>query len=139
MIETGAILEGHFLLTSGRHSNKYVEKFRLIENPQSLDLVCSAMADMYSNKNINLVLGAAIGGIGVDRFKIEEVATENNIPMYAIVIKQTLPEAISIMKKEIAETIEPVHNILNRLIKERTKKGDSVIIIGVGNTAGVSQ
>ena len=63
LIETGAILEGHFLLTSGRHSNKYVEKFRLIENPQSLDLVCSAMADMYSNKNINLVLGAAIGGI----------------------------------------------------------------------------
>ena len=84
-------------------------------------------------------IGAAIGGIGVDRFKIEEVATENNIPIYAIVIKQTLVEAISIMKKEIAESMEPVHKILNRLIKERTKEGDSVIIIGVGNTAGVSQ
>ena len=30
LIDTGAILEGHFLLTSGRHSNKYVEKFRVI-------------------------------------------------------------------------------------------------------------
>ncbi|MBE18966.1 MAG: hypothetical protein CMO11_03205 [Thaumarchaeota archaeon] len=84
-------------------------------------------------------IGAAIGGIGVDRFKIEEIATENNIPIYAIVIKQTLVEAISIMRKEIAETTEPVHDILNRLIMERTKEGDSVIIIGVGNTAGVGQ
>ena len=63
LIESGAILEGHFLLTSGRHSNKYVEKFRLIEKPQSLDFVCSSMADLYRDKNINVVLGAAVGGI----------------------------------------------------------------------------
>jgi len=63
LIETGAILEGHFLLTSGMHSNKYVEKFRLIEQPKSLDLVCSAMADLYKDQKINLVLGAAVGGI----------------------------------------------------------------------------
>ena len=63
LIESGAILEGHFLLTSGRHSNKYIEKFRLIEKPQSLDFVCSSMADLYKNKNINVVLGAAVGGI----------------------------------------------------------------------------
>ena len=63
LIDTGAILEGHFLLTSGRHSNKYIEKFRLIEKPQSLDFVCSSMADLYSNQEINVVLGAAVGGI----------------------------------------------------------------------------
>ena len=39
LIDSGAILEGHFLLTSGRHSNKYVEKFRLIEKPKYLDIV----------------------------------------------------------------------------------------------------
>ena len=63
LIDTGAILEGHFLLTSGRHSNKYVEKFRLIEQPESLDFVCSSMADLYRDKEINVVLGAAVGGI----------------------------------------------------------------------------
>ena len=63
LINSGAILEGHFLLTSGRHSNKYIEKFRLIEKPQSLDFVCSSMADLYKDKNINVVLGAAVGGI----------------------------------------------------------------------------
>ena len=43
LMDTGAILEGHFLLTSGRHSNKYVEKFRLIEQPKSLDFVCCVL------------------------------------------------------------------------------------------------
>ena len=63
LVKTGAILEGHFLLTSGLHSDRYVEKFRLIEQPKSLDMVCSTMADLYRDKEINLVLGAAIGGI----------------------------------------------------------------------------
>ena len=63
LIDAGAILEGHFLLTSGRHSNKYVEKFRLIEQPKFLDFICSSMAKLYRNEEINVVLGAAIGGI----------------------------------------------------------------------------
>ena len=63
LIDSGAILEGHFLLTSGRHSNKYVEKFRLIEKPEYLDIVCKAMAKKFLDQNVNVVLGAAIGGI----------------------------------------------------------------------------
>ena len=46
---TGAILEGHFLLTSGRHSNVYIEKFRILENPDSLDQVCQEMAGIPAN------------------------------------------------------------------------------------------
>ena len=78
---TGAILEGHFLLTSGLHSNKYIEKFRLIENPKSLDLVCNEMAKLFSNEDVNLVLGAAVGGIlisgGVGReLNLKHIFTE---------------------------------------------------------------
>ena len=61
--ETGAMLDGHFLLTSGRHSNVYIEKFRILENPDSLYQVCGAMADIVKEKNVDIVLGAAIGGI----------------------------------------------------------------------------
>jgi len=61
--ETGAIMDGHFLLTSGRHSNVYIEKFRVLENPAALDDVCREMAEIVKNQNIELVLGAAIGGI----------------------------------------------------------------------------
>ena len=61
--ETGGIIDGHFLLTSGRHSNVYFEKFRVLENPVALDEVCKEMAEIVTNQNIELVLGAAIGGI----------------------------------------------------------------------------
>ena len=70
--ETGAMLEGHFLLTSGRHSNVYIEKFRILEDPRALDDVCRAMSETVQNQNVELVLGAAIGGIliagGVGRY-----------------------------------------------------------------------
>ena len=61
--KTGAILDGHFLLTSGKHSNVYIEKFRILENPNSLDQVCGAMAGIVEGKGVDIVLGAAIGGI----------------------------------------------------------------------------
>tara|TARA_Y100000996_G_scaffold384050_1_gene340486 strand:- start:146 stop:724 length:579 start_codon:yes stop_codon:yes gene_type:complete len=61
--DTGAILEGHFLLTSGKHSNKYIEKFRVLENPETLDLVCVEMARLFEQKGAEIVLSAAIGGI----------------------------------------------------------------------------
>ncbi len=61
--ETGAMLDGHFLLTSGRHSNVYIEKFRILEHPHALDDVCRVMAETVENQNVELVLGAAIGGI----------------------------------------------------------------------------
>lgn len=60
---SGAIMSGHFRLTSGKHSNQYIEKFRLLENPIALDKICSTMANLYVKKEIDLVVSAAIGGI----------------------------------------------------------------------------
>lgn len=84
-------------------------------------------------------VGAAIGGIGVERFKIEEIASKNNIPLYAILIKQSFVDAISIMKKEIAETTDTTIEMINRTIEDKTIEGDQVAIIGVGNTVGIAQ
>ena len=84
-------------------------------------------------------IGAAIGGIGVDRYQIEAVATKNGIPLYAVVIKQSLTEAISIMRKDIAETFDKVNKRVDRIMDEKTKKGDKILIVGVGNTFGVGQ
>ena len=61
--DSGAFMEGHFLLTSGRHSDKYIEKFRLMESPEHLDKICNLMANQFVEDDIDIVLGAAIGGI----------------------------------------------------------------------------
>ena len=84
-------------------------------------------------------VGAAIGGIGVDRFQIEEVATKHGIPVYAIIVKQSVLDAITVMKKEIAESIDKVSKSIFSVIDDKTKEGDKVLIIGVGNTLGVAQ
>lgn len=60
---TGAIMKGHFLLTSGRHSDIYLEKFRLLERPTVVEQVGQLMADAYSKEHVDIVLGAAVGGI----------------------------------------------------------------------------
>ena len=83
--------------------------------------------------------GAAIGGIGIERFQIEDIATKNNIPIFAIVIKQSIKEAITLMTKEIANQAENVRSQVHEMIHENTKTGQSVLLIGVGNTIGISQ
>jgi hypothetical protein len=82
-------------------------------------------------------VGAAIGGIGTERFKIEEEATKFGIPVFAIVVKQSIQEAVTTMKKDIAEAAEPVIERIKRLVLERTKEGELVIVAGIGNTAGI--
>jgi len=83
--------------------------------------------------------GAAIGGIGTERFQIEDIATKNNIPIFAIVIKQSVKEAITLMTKDIANQAEIVRAQVYEMIHENTKPGQSVLLIGVGNTIGVHQ
>jgi hypothetical protein len=84
-------------------------------------------------------IGAAIGGIGVEKFQIEEVAARFNIPIYAVIVKQSVQDAITIMRKEIADAFEKVTNTVYSVIEDRTSEGQSVMIIGVGNTMGVGQ
>lgn len=83
--------------------------------------------------------GAAIGGIGTERFKIEEEATKHKIPVYAMIIKQSIQEAITPMKKEISDAADQVLERIKRLVLERTKEGELVIVAGIGNTVGIAQ
>lgn len=84
-------------------------------------------------------IGAAIGGIGVEKYQIEEVATKFNIPVYAVIVKQSVRDAITVMRKEIADSFDKVTRIVHSVIEERTSAGQSVLVIGVGNTLGVGQ
>src|SRR6266487_3304495 len=51
-------------------------------------------------------VGSAIGGIGVERYQIEDVATKFSIPVYAIIVKQSVQDAITVMRKEISDSFK---------------------------------
>ncbi len=59
----GAMLEGHFLLTSGRHSARYLEKFLVLQWPQYTGLLCQQIADQFRSAGISVVAGPTTGGI----------------------------------------------------------------------------
>ena len=84
-------------------------------------------------------IGAAIGGIGVEKYQIEDVATKLDIPLYAVIVKQSVQDAITIMRKEIADASEKVTSTVYSVIEDRATEGQSVMVIGVGNTMGVGQ
>jgi len=84
-------------------------------------------------------VGAAIGGPGVDQFKIEETILKYRIPINAVIIKEDIGDAVSPMRREIFEAADKAIERIKQLILERTKEGDKVIICGVGNTIGIGQ
>lgn len=61
--ESQALLTGHFLLTSGRHSDVYYEKFTLLKNPAICTQVCKSLADHFRSSGAQSVVGPTTGGI----------------------------------------------------------------------------
>ncbi|MEM1515099.1 MAG: DUF1512 domain-containing protein [Candidatus Bathyarchaeia archaeon] len=84
-------------------------------------------------------VGAAIGGPGVDKYKVEEVAAKYGVPFYAILIKESIEDVISTIRKEIVDGVEETIGRIRRIIRENTKEGNTIIIAGIGNTIGIAQ
>ncbi|MBV8489637.1 MAG: orotate phosphoribosyltransferase [Candidatus Eremiobacteraeota bacterium] len=63
LAERGALLDGHFRLSSGRHSNRFIQKFRILEDPAVVEPVARAIADAFRAIGPNVVVSAAVGGI----------------------------------------------------------------------------
>jgi orotate phosphoribosyltransferase len=61
--KSGAILKGHFLLTSGLHSPVYWEKFRVLQFPSFTEQLCRLIADHFRKQKIQIVAGPTTGGI----------------------------------------------------------------------------
>ncbi|MFB0543867.1 MAG: DUF1512 family protein [Candidatus Bathyarchaeia archaeon] len=85
-------------------------------------------------------VGTAIGEGGiVDKYKIEEVSLKYNIPIYAIAIKEDIKDVVAPMKEAIVDGAEKAVEAVKRFVKERTKEGEVLIVVGVGNTVGIAQ
>lgn len=61
--ERGALLDGHFKLSSGRHSNRFIQKFRILEDPAIVEPVAREIAAAFRDMRPTVVVSAAVGGI----------------------------------------------------------------------------
>ncbi|RKY94773.1 MAG: orotate phosphoribosyltransferase [Ignavibacteriae bacterium] len=71
---TESLFEGHFLLTSGRHSDKYFQCAKVLQYPEYIEQLCSIIANHFKNYEIDTVISPAIGGLVVG----QEVARQLN-------------------------------------------------------------
>ena len=74
--QTGLMLEGHFLLTSGRHSNRYMQCAKLFQYPEYSEMICKDLAGRFAGQKIDVVVGPAVGGIIMSY----EMARQFNVP-----------------------------------------------------------
>ena len=75
--EAGVLLEGHFRLTSGRHSNKYLQCAKIFRNTKYSEELCSALAESFKNDNIELVIGPALGAVQMAYEVSRSIGCEN--------------------------------------------------------------
>lgn len=61
--EAGVLLEGHFLLTSGRHSNRYLQCARIFRNTRYSEELCAALAEKFRDAGVDIVIGPALGAV----------------------------------------------------------------------------
>ncbi len=84
-------------------------------------------------------VGVALGDPGPEKNRIEQVATDYNIPIQAVIVKQAMEEAITYMKKEIVDSVDNAVTRVKEIVNEMAKAGETVIVVGIGNTLGVGQ
>jgi orotate phosphoribosyltransferase len=87
LAERGALLDGHFRLSSGRHSDRFVQKFRVLEDPVIVEQIARALAEEAKAYAPTVVVSAAVGGIVLGYETARQLGTkaifvekENGVP-----------------------------------------------------------
>ena len=75
--EAGVLLEGHFLLTSGRHSNKYLQCARIFRKTRFSEELCKALAEHFADEKIDVVIGPAMGAVQMAYEVSRHIGCEN--------------------------------------------------------------
>ena len=107
--KTNALLEGHFVLSSGLHSSKYIQCAKLLSHPYKADQICKSLASKIKKnfKNIDLILAPALGGIVIG-YEIGKILRKETIFCERVKGKFVLRRGFIIKKKSRVLIIEDV-------------------------------
>ena len=131
--ETGALLQGHFILTSGRHSGTYFQCAKVLQHPEHLQRFANEIADHFQDQGVDLVISPAVGGIVLG----SEVGRQLNIQTIFAEREQgvmTLRRGFEILAgnnvlvvEDVVTTGGSVQEVMNVVIKA----GANIVGVGV--------
>ena len=107
--KTNALLEGHFVLSSGLHSSKYIQCAKLLSYPHKAQLICKSLANKIKKnfKSFDLILAPAMGGIVIG-YEIGKLLKKETIFCERVKGKFTLRRGFNIKKNSKVLIIEDV-------------------------------
>jgi len=107
--KTNALLEGHFVLSSGLHSSKYIQCAKLLSYPHLADKICRSLAIKIKKnlKNIDLILAPAMGGVIIG-YEIGRLLKKETIFCERVKGKFTLRRGFNIKKRSKVLIVEDV-------------------------------
>ena len=107
--KTNALLEGHFVLSSGLHSSKYIQCAKLLSRPYLAEKICKSLANKIKKnfKKFDLILAPAIGGIVIG-YEIGRILKKETIFCERVKGKFTLRRGFNIKKGSRVLIIEDV-------------------------------
>jgi len=107
--KTNALLEGHFVLSSGLHSSKYIQCAKLLSHPSKAEIICKSLANKIKKnfKKIDLILAPAMGGVIIG-YEIGKLLKKETIFCERVNGKFTLRRGFKIKNKSRVLIIEDV-------------------------------
>ena len=131
--KTGALLEGHFQLTSGLHSGQYFQCAKVLQYPEHAELLCGLITKHFSNENIQVVIAPAIGGIIVGQevarlMRVRSIFTERHNGMMMLRRGFTISPGERVL---VCEDVITTGGSVNEVIDIVKNNGGNVIGVGV--------
>ncbi|MBI4835067.1 MAG: orotate phosphoribosyltransferase [Planctomycetes bacterium] len=103
----GAVQTGHFMLTSGNHSDTYVQCARILENPRINARLCKKLAQPWMKSRVDIVAGPAVGGI-IGAYELARALKARAIYLERVDNKLVLRRGFTINNGENVLVIEDV-------------------------------
>lgn len=133
LVDSGAVLKGHFLLSSGRHSDVYFEKFRVLTQPRVLSALCAEIAREFSDSGVEYVAGPTTGGIIIAfevarRMGLTAVYVEDEEGTKTLRRGQTLPPGAKVL---VVDDVLTTGLSVRETIAAIGQAGGTVVGVGV--------
>ncbi len=132
--KSGAVLKGHFLLTSGLHSPIYWEKFQVLQSPSYTEQLCRMITTHFQKQNIQVVAGPTTGGIILAFETARQLGVRGIFAEKEDATERAFRRGFSINPGErvlIVDDILTTGSSIRQVMAAVTKQGAIVIGIGV--------
>ena len=129
--DTKALLEGHFILTSGLHSNAYFQCAKVFQYPWHAETLCREIADHFKDQKIDVVVSPAVGGIVFGQ-EIARLLGVRSIFAERVDGQMTLRRGFQISPGErvlLAEDVTTTGGSVKEVMKAVEKSGGDIVAV----------